>query len=80
MMRAWLQRHIGGCTTGALTGAVQRMDFRMGLTGTLMKALGQPLAVLDQHATDTRIRHAGVAAMLSQAKRPRHPVGIMARG
>ena len=57
MMRARLERHVGGAATRASASLGQRIDLCMRLTGAAMPALAHHIALrVEQDAADARIR------------------------
>ena len=79
VVRAGLQRHIGGGATRPLAGFAQRVYLGMRLTGTLVETRADHPVAMRDHATHARIRLGGAQAAFGQAQGVRHVSVINSR-
>ena len=72
MVRAGLQRHVGGGATRPFAGFAQRVYLGMRLAGTLVETRADHLVAMRDHATHARIRLGRVQTALGQTQAMRH--------
>jgi hypothetical protein len=66
VVTARLQRDVGVCTTGGLTGSTEGKNLRMRFTRSLVIPLSHDAPIVDDHAPDERIGRSAASTALGK--------------